>query len=228
MLNATILWTTTEGVESVIFLDIANIGGGRRADYKLKLYTGSHSICKSALLRGYARWTEPALGLVARAICLAYFESGTLPSIKVPSIGITNLVVAVELVAGGVRRPQQLESIQVIAQGALGVLEHFSEVEQPTSTEFILCDGDSNPCHLAVRAICRALFGTNSPPLVPIPFNPPVHEHNNVKYVRLAEIPEPARGAFSRRLNGSTIPCIPHEQRENVAYSWDWDSFVGN
>jgi len=53
----------------------------------------------------------------------------------------------------------------------------------------------------------------------------PIHEHNGYPYfVRLSEVPEPWRGQFEQALFGSGCPLFEGESQ--LAYKWDWDSWV--
>lgn len=77
---------------------------------------------------------------------------------------------------------------------------------------------------LAARAICKSLGGSERLPRRPAPLSVPVHHDGSVAYVRMSEIPEPARSAFDRRMLGATVPAIPGEK--DCVYAWDWESFI--
>ena len=82
---------------------------------------------------------------------------------------------------------------------------------------------------LVARSIAAALAG-NPDQLPPRPLRPEVPMHTTpggTNYVRLREIPEPARTHFARRLEGSTCPYV-HEDPEprDCAYWHDWIGFL--
>jgi hypothetical protein len=78
---------------------------------------------------------------------------------------------------------------------------------------------------LVGRAIAKSLSGQERLPRRPDPVTVPIHADGDITYVRMCEIPEPARSAFERRMRGSTVPVIPGEG--DCAYSWDWRDFIG-
>lgn len=82
---------------------------------------------------------------------------------------------------------------------------------------------------LVARSIAAALAG-NSDELPPRPLLPVVPMHttpDGTKYVRLREIPEPARKHFERRLDGATCPLIEEDQEpRGCAYWHDWLYFL--
>jgi hypothetical protein len=166
---------------------------------------------------------------VARSLQILIPDQGT-PSIEIDKdVAISHLKIVLKLNSGIRDYQRELESIYAHSDESGGcVLEHFSEQKLLKSIPFNLTDDDSDICHLAMRAICLAIFGDNNLPPYPEVFNPPVHLSDKIQFVRMSEIPEPARTAFSECLNGSTVPAIPGEHRDNVAFAWDWNRFSGN
>ncbi|WP_231892069.1 hypothetical protein [Burkholderia sp. MSMB1589WGS] len=82
---------------------------------------------------------------------------------------------------------------------------------------------------LVARSIAAALGG-NADEMPPRPALPdvPVHISDGLRYVRLREIPEPARTFFRRRIEGSTRPVIADDPEPmDCAYVWDWEGFLG-
>ncbi|USU18911.1 hypothetical protein [Paraburkholderia fungorum] len=82
---------------------------------------------------------------------------------------------------------------------------------------------------LVARSICAALGG-NADELPPRPVQPDVPMHTTLegtRYVRLREIPEPARTHFFRRIENKTRPLIDEDpEPEDCAYWHDWLYFV--
>lgn len=79
---------------------------------------------------------------------------------------------------------------------------------------------------LVARALAIALNGRERLPRRPesVLKKVPIHESGRLRYVRVDDIPEPARSAFERSMSHSTVPVIPGEER--CAYIWDWTDFV--
>jgi hypothetical protein len=81
---------------------------------------------------------------------------------------------------------------------------------------------------LAARGIAAALAGGNEN-LPPRPVLPevPVYKSDGVSYVRMREIPQPARTLFEKRMTGSTCPYIEEDaQPMDCVYAWDWEAFL--
>ncbi|MFL9910455.1 hypothetical protein [Paraburkholderia sp. RL17-337-BIB-A] len=83
---------------------------------------------------------------------------------------------------------------------------------------------------LVGRGIAVALTGKEQLPERPLLPDVPVHKSDgdgSVPYVRFAEIPEPARTLFKRRIAFSTCPVIDHDPDPmDCAYLWDWEDFL--
>lgn len=82
---------------------------------------------------------------------------------------------------------------------------------------------------LVARSISAAL-GDNADQLPPRPLQPDVPMHTTpegTRYVRLREVPEPARTHFFRRIENKTRPLIDEDpEPEDCAYWHDWLYFV--
>lgn len=82
---------------------------------------------------------------------------------------------------------------------------------------------------LVARSVCAGLSGGEALPPRPTVPNVPVHRSSasNIPYVRLREIPEPARTFFADNIWHSTRPRIledPHP--DDCAFAWDWEDFL--
>ncbi|RAS29752.1 hypothetical protein [Paraburkholderia bryophila] len=80
---------------------------------------------------------------------------------------------------------------------------------------------------LIARALAVALTGKEELPPRPQQLDVPIHASDNTPYVRLREIPEPARSLFEKRIVYSTRPVIeedPHPM--DCAHAWDWTDFL--
>ena len=54
-----------------------------------------------------------------------------------------------------------------------------------------------------------------------------MHESDGLRYVRMREIPEPARTFFQKNMAYSTRPLIEDDaQPMDCAYAWDWLDFL--
>jgi hypothetical protein len=83
---------------------------------------------------------------------------------------------------------------------------------------------------LVARAVAVALTGKEELPPRPQQLDVPIRTSGNTPYVRLREIPEPARSLFRKRMAYSTRPVIEEDPMPmDCAYSWDWlDFFAGD
>jgi hypothetical protein len=80
---------------------------------------------------------------------------------------------------------------------------------------------------LVARAVAVALTGKEELPPRPQQLEVPVRTSGNTPYVRLREIPEPARSLFQKRIAYSTRPVIEEDPIPmDCVYSWDWFDFL--
>ncbi|MFL9886173.1 hypothetical protein PQR66_24245 [Paraburkholderia agricolaris] len=80
---------------------------------------------------------------------------------------------------------------------------------------------------LVARAVAVALTGKEELPPRPRQLDVPIHASDNTPYVRLREIPEPARSLFEKRIVYSTRPVIEEDpQPMDCAYARDWTDFL--
>ncbi len=78
---------------------------------------------------------------------------------------------------------------------------------------------------LVARAVCvdEALPQRPTVPDVPIHRS----SESNIPYVRLREIPEPARTFFAENIRYPTVPGIREDPfPRDCAYAWDWEDFL--
>jgi hypothetical protein len=81
---------------------------------------------------------------------------------------------------------------------------------------------------LVGRCIATALNGGREElPLRPLLPDVPVHDSDGLRYVRMREIPEPARTFFQKNMAYSTRPLIENDaQPMDCAYARDWLDFL--
>ncbi|MGF6727751.1 hypothetical protein P3T43_007143 [Paraburkholderia sp. GAS41] len=80
---------------------------------------------------------------------------------------------------------------------------------------------------MVARVIAVTLTGTEELPPRPRQLDVPVHAAGDTSYVRLREIPEPARSLFQKRIEYSTRPLIEEDpESRDCAYAWDWTDFL--
>ena len=81
---------------------------------------------------------------------------------------------------------------------------------------------------LVARSVAVALTGKEELPPRPQQLDVPVRTSSgNTPYVRLREIPEPARSLFQKRVAHSTRPVIEEDpQPMDCVYAWDWTDFL--
>lgn len=77
---------------------------------------------------------------------------------------------------------------------------------------------------LVARSIAKALTGAERLPKRPQPLAVSIHSDDGDPYVRISEIPEPARSAFEKNMRDETRPFIKGERE--CAYAEDWEDFL--
>lgn len=134
------------------------------------------------------------------------------------------LKVTVSIIPGGIGVERQL-GVMDISNVAGGALANY---------RCSLTADDSTPTHaditayprwsvtvwdLVARAIAKALSGQERLPRRPLQVKVPIHTDpdTGIQYARMGDIPEPARTAFGRRIQGRTAPVISGETRRQLA-----------
>jgi len=88
----------------------------------------------------------------------------------------------------------------------------------------------SSVCDLVLRAVCRTLMLQERLPKRPQPLSRTVPVHTSktgIPYVRMRNIPEPARTAFARNMAHSTRPVIEEESNPmGCIYAWDFHDWL--
>ena len=80
---------------------------------------------------------------------------------------------------------------------------------------------------LVALAVAVALTGNEELPRRPQQLDVPVRTSGNDAYVRLREIPEPARSLFEKRMTYLTRPVIEEDpQPMDRVYALDWTDFL--
>ncbi|MDC6296224.1 hypothetical protein PP725_23375 [Ralstonia solanacearum] len=80
---------------------------------------------------------------------------------------------------------------------------------------------------LVGRSIAAALSGTEELPPRPLSPRVPVHWSGDLPYVRMREIPEPARTLFRKNMRLSAMPVIEEDgDPMGCAYAWDFEAFL--
>lgn len=183
------------------------------------------------VLRAYPRWAESSRGLVARCLALSA-PVGTPPLwsavwqemvVEIALPGARNaqprmLALATAQQIGEVTNGRQVLSVgwADLAPGA-GLTGYSSRVMERA-------EGYPDPWALAEHVLRQGVFGQDALPACAA-LQVPVHRiERGLTYVREADIPEPARSEFARRMAHSTRPLIADESP--AYYSWDWDAFI--
>lgn len=141
------------------------------------------------------------------------------------------LKITVSLVPGGVGTERKLGELHIgnVGGGALADYEcvlYGDDLPGPVRARVRRYPRwSASVWDLVGRAIAQSLSGQERLPRRPDLVTVPIHADGNVTFVRMCEIPEPARSAFERRMRGATSPVIPGEG--DCVYSWDWLGFIG-
>jgi len=141
------------------------------------------------------------------------------------------LKITVSLVPGGVGTERKLGELHIsnVAGGALADYQcvfYGDDLPGPAHARVRRYPRwSASVWDLVGRAIAQSLSGRERLPRRPDPITVPIHADCDLTYVRMCEIPEPARSAFERHMRWSTVPVISGQG--DCAYSWDWQAFIG-
>lgn len=200
-------------------IEIGRLRSGSVADYVAIERAADGEVVSQRELLGYPRWAEHASGLAAR--CAHLLSPWTAPDrVDTPSIGLPIEAAWIEIGLGSQRDSmrKRLERIQYVRTGfaprILVARENWPSYDYPAPA-YVAAD----TCAL-VWLLRLAAWGTCDPIGLPGALDVPVHvEGDGPPFVRLADIPEPARTAFDRWMEGATVPA------RDSAYVWDWKRF---
>lgn len=154
------------------------------------------------------------------------------PAVAVQEVAL--LRITVELLPGGREGGQRTIAVAEIGRIQSGRLGTYAVTlrEEPFGLvgEGRLSDYPryaASIWNLAARGIAIALTGKEELPRRPTAPEVPVHYSGSLAYVRMSEIPEPARTFFARNIQNSTRPVVAGEaESETCAYLWDWRDFL--
>jgi hypothetical protein len=223
MLSTLIRWTSTVDLEREVRLDIGRVQGAAVADYKAILVDEPSGELATAEVKQYPRWSEPVAGLVARA--LHYCVSGGTPSHLIAVHPVRTLQVKIALVPGG--RGERRELVAATAdfrQMRAPVMCADQERGGSWETREVRV-GSEDPLRLTVQCLSQCVWDAPMPCGAPQPLAVPIRRAGKTPYIRMADIPEPARSIFRSRIRGSTVPVVAGESG-GIAYAWDWEGFL--
>ena len=138
------------------------------------------------------------------------------------------LRITVELVPNGResgKRTLAIAELSNVAGGALADYEiHMTEESVPGALHAEIKRyprWSTSPWDLVIRAIAKALTGRERLPARPRLLDVPVYYEDGraYGYVKLSEIPEPARSAFAKNIAHSSVPGLGR------AFAHDWTDF---
>lgn len=140
------------------------------------------------------------------------------------------LKVTISLIPGGVGPERTLGELRIINVGGGSLSDYRCELQASDLSAPVYAVIRRYPrwsrsvWDLVGRAIAQALSGQERLPRRPDPISVPIHVYGDLSYVRMREVPEPARSAFERRMQGAASPVIPGDG--DCVYSWDWQDFI--
>jgi len=210
---------TAEGMTSTIAGSVWNATAlGARSDYGFT-FEGRESQ-KEALLMQYPRWCEPVSGLVARCLALTSARgtdarSSTWERIEV-RIALMSAARGYELLdtVSAERDPRGgLNLVRVAPHGEPLLLNGI----KPRA-------GYGDPWDLADHVLRLTTFDADELP-APKAIDVPIRRHEDLSFICMRDIPEPARSVFEERMNHSTCPVVPGYF--DAVYVWDWLEFLG-
>jgi hypothetical protein len=139
------------------------------------------------------------------------------------------LKVTVELCPGG-----REEGRRVLATADISRIKSgpYSDYKVLLEEDTLGCVGSAtlrsaSVLDLVARGIAAALAGKEELPPRPLLPEVPVHVSDGMPYVRMREIPQPARTLFSANMKYSTCPFIQEDPEPmGCAYASDWEDFL--
>ena len=196
---------------------VGRSGEGLLADYTIR-ERDEEGVTRHAELRGYPRWSEPASGLMARAMDALWPQS----------VGTSSEDLAAATVRGEcslvTRHAQRLlYGWQLQLVGSSGFLDVWDEASRH-DIRHVAIQGARDWRSLVLQGQCFATWGRQHLAPWPAPVDIPVHEYKELRYVRLSDMPELARCEFARRRTRSPRPTIPDV--DDAFYAWDWQDFM--
>ena len=143
---------------------------------------------------------------------------------------ISMLKITVSLIPGGVGSEHKLGELHIANVGGAAHADYECVLISDDLPEPVRATVQRYPrwsatvWDLVARAIATALNDRERLPRRPSLVSVPIHMDGTLAYVRMAEIPEPVRSIFERRMFGSTVPVIDGEK--DCVYAWDWQAFI--
>lgn len=141
------------------------------------------------------------------------------------------LKIAISIIPNGVGKERQLAELHIanIGGGALADYKYSVSAEGTDEASGYITRyprWSASVLDLVARAIAKALTGREALPRRPRPIKVPVRIDINAgtKYVRVREIPEPAKSAFVKQLGSRARPSISGE--DDCVHAEDWLQFI--
>lgn len=201
-------------------VEIGRVRDGVLSDYVARERTADGEIAAQVELLEYPRWAEHASGLAAR--CAQLLWPSPRPSqVAKPSTGPQVEAAWIDLGFGSQRRGMRrsLERSEYVRTGFAPRIrvarENWPALEYPAPATLRADTGT------IVMLLALTAWRTTDVPELPKPLDVRVHVvDNGTPVVRFSDIPEPARTAFDKWMDGATVPTL------DCAYVWDWKRFI--
>ena len=196
--------------EELLCLYVSNIGGGALAAYQGQLLP---SKAEPQTLTSYPRWSEPAGALCTRLL-QATLKSD--PS-ALRSCYVDQFSILVRIVPHGRALPRVLERIDV---------SRIPEGWSVTYNQVTRCfpAGRAAGMGAVTLHVLKHVYWGGTRVRKARPHSPRVYRQGKTSYVRISELPEPARTAFERNMSRSGRPCVAGAP--DAVFAWDWEDFV--
>lgn len=196
--------------DEVLWLQVANVGGGARASYEANLLPSTTGF---ATLKNYPRWSEPAVALCTRLLHATLKMD--------PAAGraepFTAFRILVRLVPHG-RGPAQVLERYTVGQEVGGWY-----VQGAGSTWYVPAGRNKGAGAVALHVLKHVCW-PGRPMRRPRRLAPRIYRNGKLPYIRMWELPEPARSAFLDNMAHSSRPRVPGAP--DAAYLWDWTDFL--
>lgn len=214
MLVAQISWQSRDATRPTISLiRIANVGGGRIANYEVHALDASGAILGTSEISSYPRWSEPVSGLVARGIA----SVKSLDDAFDGELAVEGATVETSIhPARQMSRARSLATMTVTVTGDAVAAELEEHPIPSTACDFQLASACTRPLELLRAAFAHLLWSRCDLPPVPAtsPVLPLIADGGR-EYVRSHDIPPWAAHAFRQyargfelALPGVRTPCF--------------------
>lgn len=213
MLKVTLHTGTLNERKSTNVLGVLDIAYAKKfylADYLVSLNLRGTGELEPAVVQGYPRWSANVWDLVARALTQILYRSDVLPPAIKPDrrcAYATRLCAAIEGMTA-TTRGLELGTAEILQDGrkrGTYIATFTEDIHGKQTAQFEYGCKTLNPAELLLRAICYALFQTDTLGSKPALILPQTLVMDGVKRFHMEALWEPAKTGFRRYLRDQNL-----------------------